>query len=116
MNDDIIHNAHTGHCCLLHGCKYGKDDICTVTTMRAKQESLCETCSIEGRFYEHGLLDVQKIIDDLWGKKQSKEKYVKAKIAEVQKAYAWIRTNNANIPDDVLDLMRDAAIKALKGL
>ena len=116
MSDNVVRDVHTGHCCLLHGCKYGQDEVCTVTTMKAKQESLCETCSMEGEFYEEGMLEVQKIIDNLWETKRSKEKYVKAKIVEVQKAYSWIRANNSTISDDTLDLMKDAAIKELKRL
>lgn len=40
----VIHDVHTRHCCILHGCKYGKDDTCTVMTGAAPQEHVCETC------------------------------------------------------------------------
>ena len=39
----MIQDAHTSHCCALHGCKYG-DSGCIVTTGKAKQEDLCEDC------------------------------------------------------------------------
>ena len=38
---------------------------------------------------------------------------MEAKIKEVRESYAWIRYNNHTIPDDVLDLMKDAAIEKL---
>jgi len=41
-------DVHTEHCCLLHGCKYGKDDTCTVVTKAAPQSYTCECCSAEG--------------------------------------------------------------------
>jgi len=37
-----------------------------------------------------------------------------ALIKEVRDAYTWIRTNNQSIPDEVLDLMKDAAILSLQ--
>lgn len=36
-----------GHCCVLHGCKYGHDD-CVVVTQKSKQDSRCERCWEEG--------------------------------------------------------------------
>lgn len=38
---------HITHCCVKHVCKYGEDDICPVTTRRAKQAYLCELCEEE---------------------------------------------------------------------
>lgn len=32
INYDIDIDVHTSHCCKRHGCKYGKDDVCTVQT------------------------------------------------------------------------------------
>jgi len=40
---------------------------------------------------------------------------VEVMVSEVQKAYVWIRENNHTIPDEVLDLMKDAAIRELTG-
>lgn len=37
-------DVHTEHCCIVHGCKYGKDDVCTVTTKTAPQSHPCESC------------------------------------------------------------------------
>ncbi len=39
-------DVHTTHCCIFHGCKYGKDDVCTVVCGRAPQEYPCEVCYI----------------------------------------------------------------------
>lgn len=47
-----IKDVHTEHCCIIHGCKYGEDDFCTVVTKRAPQSFPCETC------YESGTLTV----------------------------------------------------------
>lgn len=46
--DEIGENAsnfdvHTGHCCIYHGCKYGKED-CSVATGLKTQEGACQTC------------------------------------------------------------------------
>lgn len=38
-------DVHTEHCCLQHGCKYGKDDTCTVVTGKAPQSFPCEDCT-----------------------------------------------------------------------
>lgn len=37
-------DVHTEHCCIHHGCKYGKDDTCTVMTEQAPQSFPCEAC------------------------------------------------------------------------
>lgn len=36
--------THVGHCCVLHGCKYGEDD-CPVTTKKLPQAYECEDCT-----------------------------------------------------------------------
>ena len=41
-------DVHTRHCCILHGCKYGKEDTCTVMTKLGKQEDPCEDCMESG--------------------------------------------------------------------
>lgn len=43
-----IKNVHTEHCCILHGCKYGDDEACTVMKRLAPQSYLCETCNYFG--------------------------------------------------------------------
>ncbi len=40
----VERDVHTEHCCIVHGCKYGKDDICTVTTKKATQSFPCQSC------------------------------------------------------------------------
>lgn len=47
MKKKII-DVHTIHCCVLHGCKYGEDETCTVTTQLAPQEYPCESCGMDG--------------------------------------------------------------------
>jgi hypothetical protein len=48
MAGEVINFAtHVGHCCLIHGCKYG-DKYCPVTAGVAPQEYPCEDCSIRG--------------------------------------------------------------------
>ncbi len=37
-------DVHTEHCCIVHGCKYGKDDECTVVQKRQPQSYPCEYC------------------------------------------------------------------------
>jgi len=26
----MVKDVHTEHCCAIHGCKYGEEDVCTV--------------------------------------------------------------------------------------
>lgn len=40
-------DVHTEHCCVQHGCKYGKED-CTVMTGKKVQSRLCELCENAG--------------------------------------------------------------------
>ena len=37
-------DVHTEHCCLIHGCKYGDDENCTVATKQKRQSFPCEDC------------------------------------------------------------------------
>lgn len=39
--------VHEGHCCALHGCKYGDED-CPVVSGETQQEYLCESCEDNG--------------------------------------------------------------------
>lgn len=41
-------DVHTEHCCIFHGCKYGKDETCTVMTKMAPQSYRCELCESDG--------------------------------------------------------------------
>ena len=59
---------------------------------------------------------MSKLIDDLWNEKKSIRDYARQKKSEVIKAYVWIRENNSSIPDDILDLMKDAALSSIAGL
>jgi hypothetical protein len=45
---ELIKDVHTEHCCKIHGCKYGKDDVCTVITDKAPQSFVCENCECDG--------------------------------------------------------------------
>lgn len=40
-------DVHTAHCCAKCGCKYGKDDECTVATGKAPAQYGCEFCEEE---------------------------------------------------------------------
>ena len=40
-------DVHTSHCCVRHGCKYGKKS-CTVTRLELEQEYPCEYCEKYG--------------------------------------------------------------------
>jgi len=42
------------------------------------------------------------------------ETYAQRMEREIRKAYSWIRKHNSTIPDEVLDLMKDAAIEKVK--
>ena len=39
--------VHEGHCCKVHGCKYGNSD-CPVTNNETSQDFTCEICDFEG--------------------------------------------------------------------
>lgn len=43
-----MEDVHTEHCCILHGCKYGEDDICTVQLGKYPQSYPCDNCSFDG--------------------------------------------------------------------
>lgn len=38
--------VHTEHCCILHGCKYDKDNVCTVVHKIVPQSNICESCDV----------------------------------------------------------------------
>lgn len=40
-------DVHTEHCCSEHGCKYGKDNICSVSLGDKPQSFPCEFCDYE---------------------------------------------------------------------
>lgn len=48
---NVVKDVHTEHCCLKHGCKYGrwrsKLDDCSVAAGRKSQSYMCERCSDE---------------------------------------------------------------------
>jgi hypothetical protein len=41
-------DVHTEHCCIVHGCKYSKDEECTVMTRKEPQSFPCESCGYDG--------------------------------------------------------------------
>jgi len=41
---EFVKDVHTQHCCVLHGCKYGNGDLCTVEAKQAPQAFPCERC------------------------------------------------------------------------
>lgn len=48
--------VHKGHCCVLHGCKYGNED-CPVTMGLVEQRYPCEDCS----WTETAMKDIQLV-------------------------------------------------------
>ena len=38
--------VHKTHCCIIHGCKYGRED-CPVVNGEVQQKYLCEDCDRE---------------------------------------------------------------------
>ena len=40
-------SAHATHCCKIHFCKYGDDELCPVTIGTEVQEYPCEMCTYE---------------------------------------------------------------------
>lgn len=47
------YEVHQGHCCVLHGCKYGDED-CPVVNGKVNQLYLCEGC-MEETVYGNGV-------------------------------------------------------------
>lgn len=47
MTDSPLKDVHTEHCCLTHGCKYGRDVTCTVVQGYLAQSYPCEVCDFE---------------------------------------------------------------------
>lgn len=60
-------DVHTEHCCIIHGCKYGKDD-CTVETKKFTQSFPCEIC--ETNKEEPMLQDIIRLRDELINKRK----------------------------------------------
>lgn len=56
-----VKDVHTEHCCIVHGCKYGNDSECTVTSVGVRQSYPCEMCGPE---YDH-ILWTAKGVDKL---------------------------------------------------
>ena len=57
----ITKDVHTEHCCLEHGCKYNKDDTCTVVTGEAPQSFPCESCEYREEDHKNNSF-TQKVI------------------------------------------------------
>lgn len=63
---DVTTDVHTEHCCASHGCKYGKDETCTVATGLRPQSFLCEDCHFE--LYENGGWELAHLLNELYNK------------------------------------------------
>lgn len=59
--------VHEGHCCVIHGCKYGDED-CPVLLRKTKQDYTCESCGYDG------FKEVDEIIEFLHLKDEVKMK------------------------------------------
>lgn len=44
---EIKIGVHQSHCCVLHGCKYGKDSECPVVKGDVRQDYICESCDMD---------------------------------------------------------------------
>ena len=71
-------DVHTEHCCIHHGCKYGKDD-CPVETGQKEQSFPCEACG----FYEF------RVEQHLKALKKAAEAYQKDPINALDKPSSW---------------------------
>lgn len=97
-------DVHTEHCCVIHGCKYGKDD-CPVMNDVKRQSHACESCYMDA--------------DDSWGgwrEAPEAKPYVIIKVIETCDAcpsqwsartddgrYVYIRYRHGNFRVDVDD-------------
>jgi hypothetical protein len=97
-------DVHTGHCCILHGCKYGKDDKCTVLTKKAKQEYLCESCGDDGDL----------IVDYLWEEKINLKEYKKLRIQDIEEVCEYIQVALDADIHETLEFMRKSALKEIR--
>ena len=61
-----------------------------------------------------GLIPQVRPLIDMAKEKADKEPYAKRMEREIREAYGWIRENNHTISDEVLDLMKNAAIEKVK--
>lgn len=55
--------VHQGHCCTIHGCKYGDED-CPVVKGKIKQSHLCYECTDPFDFNETSWSDIINVIKD----------------------------------------------------
>lgn len=58
MKDNI--GVHRTHCCVLHGCKYGEDEVCPVVQKVVIQDYLCECCSMDAYTSVNELFEFQE--------------------------------------------------------
>jgi hypothetical protein len=56
-------DVHTEHCCIRHGCKYGKED-CPVVTRAKKQSFACEYCQYDAEGYTQAGIHAQNLVID----------------------------------------------------
>ena len=67
-------DCHDTHCCILHLCKYGRED-CPVANGIRKQEAYCEHCGLECEGYygepERTLHEQMDYLEQLWAQKHN---------------------------------------------
>ncbi len=63
---EITTDVHTEHCCDMHGCKYGDDEMCTVAMGLRLQSHPCERCDEE--IYEDGGWETAHLMNEMYDK------------------------------------------------
>lgn len=66
----MTRDVHTEHCCLIHGCKYGQDEVCTVVTGQAPPSLMDEECHSE--IFEGGGWELAHLINDMVTKERDR--------------------------------------------
>jgi len=59
------YGVHRTHCCVLHGCKYGKED-CPVTSGQIPQDYICLDCEEQGiKSIDHLKKEIDRINNEI---------------------------------------------------
>ena len=86
-------DVHTEHCCVIHGCKYGQHDTCSVVNERKPQSFICEDCD------DAGIEDVSKIKEYLDMRKISTSTEEGICEAERQNLSRWTEKDFRELPE-----------------
>lgn len=86
--DVTIKDTHTEHCCTRHGCKYGDDKVCTVTSGTAPQSYPCEQCGDEDMSTAYTLREILK--DSRFSYAPDEEAFINRLIDDLTRPYPWM--------------------------